>query len=72
MFYDFHGILTMSINAEKNFFNRLDTYDYFRTDYVDRPDIQVNIDRFEPNLSGCCELDEKYWIKKNYIYYTDN
>ncbi len=47
-------------------------YSYFETPSVENPDLIVKIGKFRPNLTDCYCLDQKYYIKKNYIYFLDS
>lgn len=45
-----------------------DDYCYYETEYIDKPDFIVRIGSFIPENSDCVILDNKFFIKNNYLY----
>jgi hypothetical protein len=46
-------------------------YSYFETDYIDKPDIILNLDDFTPQNKDCYVVDHKWHIKSDYIYCSE-
>lgn len=73
--YNVHNLVTIEINNEKTpLFEDLDyPLSYFRTDGFDRkPDIVLNIGKFEPDISGSYLVDHRFHIKDNYFFTKDS
>ena len=69
MFYSLHNLVLFSLNGPASFSN---SYRYlnYKVDSCEISDLDfiVNIGNFKPNLSDCLKFDDKYYIKRNYLY----
>lgn len=72
--YDIHGVFRFRIERVPHLLiEDLNwKYSYFETPSVEGPDLIINIGKFKPNLTNCYCLDQKYYIKKDYIYFRDS
>lgn len=73
--YNIHDILKFQIRLDKklkliNFLNI--EHRYFEVNYIDKPDIILNIGKFSPSNEDCYVVDGKYYIKENYFYCKDS
>jgi len=75
--YNIHGFCTFDILDNSGYMSEATVdvqqrYQYFKTDYDPAlpPDMRVVIEGFEPNVEGCTVLDDSYWIKKGYLYFS--
>lgn len=75
--YNIHNIVKFKIidrhNHTKNFLTHLnEAYSYFEVDKIDKPDIIFNIGPFNESIEDAQILDEKYYVKKNYLFCRDS
>jgi hypothetical protein len=71
--YSIHGIVSFSITERTNLlhtcFSRLArAYANFETSISDPPDISISIGKFTPSNDECRIVDEKFYVKKDYLY----
>jgi len=76
-YYNIHNIVTFVIKRTPSLahkiFSHLDMeYDYFKVKHLDAPDMTVTIGDFTPDLKDCYLVDNKYYIKDDYIYFKDS
>jgi len=73
--YNFHNILKVRIikeNAYPIFDQYLDSlFAHYATTSIENPDLTIIIADFKPSLEGCYLIDNKYYLKENYIYYSN-
>jgi hypothetical protein len=72
--YNIHGKLRIQVRQEDGFHlidGHKDELEYFCIDDMGQPDITLNIHKFSPSDEGCCTIDNKYHVKKNYFYCKD-
>lgn len=74
MNYNVHDKLKIRISPEKD--SRQigidsDEMKYFHVKDIDAPNMTLNIGEFSPANDGCCIVDNKYYVKKNYFYCKD-
>ena len=75
--YNIHNVVKFKIidrhNNVKNFLSHLDkAYSYFEVKNVKKPDFVVNIGPFKENNKNAHFLDERYYVKKNYLFCKDS
>lgn len=73
--YNIHDILSFQINRRKcwDFIKDINLpYSYFETEYVDKPDIILNLGNFVPQKKDCYIVDHKWHIKTDYIYCSEH
>lgn len=73
--YNIHNILKFRIVREKkkDFLRDLNLpFSYFETEYIENPDIILNIGNFKPDNSNCYRLDHNNYVKENYFYCKDS
>jgi len=73
--YNIHNILKFQIirDTTYNWRDRINLkFSYFEVDYVEDPDIILNIGKFVPSCTSCYSVDHKYYIKHNYLYCKDS
>lgn len=73
--YNIHDILKFQIVLDQkfNFIDYLNIeHRFFEVENVDKPDIILNIGKFEPSNEDCYVVDSKYYIKDNYFYCKDS
>ncbi|AGB04689.1 hypothetical protein AciM339_0809 [Aciduliprofundum sp. MAR08-339] len=72
--YNIHNIIKFQINKEKKdfFWDLNPEYEYFKVDYVEKPDIIVNVGDFKPSIEDTYIVDGKYYIKWNYLFLRDD
>lgn len=73
--YNVHNILKFRIIREKkkDFLPDLNLpFSYFQTEFVEKPDIVLNIGNFKPDNDNCYRLDHNNFIKENYFYCKDS
>jgi len=71
LYYSFHNIVTLKIIMHKKslFDGYIDKkYKYFEVDEIKDPNLIVHIGKFKPSNENCYIIDNKYFIKRNYIY----
>lgn len=72
--YNIHEILKFQIvrDKRKDLMRDLNLeFSFFEVNYVDDPDIVLNIGKFTPSNTSCYLVDHKYHIKENYLYCKD-
>ena len=73
--YNIHDILKFRIILEKKF-NIIEylnvEHRFFQVNNIDKPDIILNIGKFNPTNKDCYIVDSKYYIKENYFYCKDS
>ncbi len=73
--YDIHGLVTLRIRWDhySGWFPGINQpLQHFRVPALKaEPDISVHVGAFKPDLSRCCVVDHKYYIRPNYIYCAD-
>lgn len=70
--YNIHNIIRFKVIANK-ISGRMDIeYKNFESGTVDNPDFIVYLGDFVPSNKGCFVIDNKYYIKENYLYCEDS
>ena len=72
--YNFHDILKLRIIRQKK--NVFDTYlnkifSHYKVSRIDNADLNIYIGDFTPNLTDCFVVDDRYYIKHDYIFYEN-
>lgn len=72
-YYSIHGIVNFSIVEQTSvfhrFFSRLErAYENFVIGALDEPDICVAAGKFSASNDSCRIVDEKFYVKKDYLY----
>jgi len=73
--YNLHDFLTFRINREKEYGFRDNVnlkFSYFEETNQEEPDIILNIGEFSPSNTNCYCVDNKYYIKDNYLFTKDS
>lgn len=81
-YFNFHDVVKMKIiqkdeGAMVNLAKKLgivsidNEYEAFEVKGVKNPNLTVIIGKFSPNNKNCYLLDQKYYIRKDYIYFED-
>jgi hypothetical protein len=72
--FDIHNLICIQINSP-HFFEFLKDINqplsYFEKENVKDPHILLNINKFTPDKNGCDLINNKIFIKQNYIYCTE-
>lgn len=72
-FINIHDLIKVQVESMEGKLNDIRReFAYFLTEGVSAPDIRLTIGEFEPDTSGCSVIEDKYYIKNNYIYYEDS
>jgi hypothetical protein len=72
--YDMHGVLRVEVTGLSAYALRAFNcaYGFFRTAKAGpEPDLSVSIGPFTPDLSGCANVDHKFHVRKDYVYYRE-
>ena len=75
--YSIHGKLIFDVMIKNRFLGQspywLKRYEYFRIPYENKtpPGFTVEIGSFHPDKTNCIRLDEDYYIKEGYLFYSD-
>jgi len=73
--YNIHDIFKMRMVRNKTLDLLRDInlrFSYFQVDEIDRPDLTINIGRFEPSNRGCYLVDRKYEVRDGYLHCWDS
>lgn len=73
--YNLHNFLTFQINRERVYGFRDNVnlkFSYFEKNIQKEPDITLNIGEFTPSNKQCYCVDNKYYIKDNYLFTKDS
>lgn len=73
--YNLHDILKFKINrnGDRCFRDLINLkFTVFEVENVDNPDITLNIGTFKPSNGNCYLVDNKFYIKENYLYCRDS
>ena len=75
-YYNVHDIVTFKIMGNVGLLDRLLSWDAelrgFESTKLVKPDFTVYFGKFTPRNQDCYFLDEKYYIKENYLYCWDS
>lgn len=75
-YYNIHDIVTFKIMGNVGLLDRLLSWDAelrgFESTKITKPDFTVYFGKFTPNNQDCYFLDEKYYIKEDYLYCKDS
>lgn len=72
--YNIHNILSFQINRKRcrDLIKDINLpYSYFETEDIEKPDIILNIGDFIPGNRDCYVVDNKWYIKPDYIYCSE-
>lgn len=71
--YDIHGAVRVSIEGLSPFAVRAFNcpHDYFRASPGAGADIRVEAGPFEPDLNKCRNVDHKYFVREDYLYFRE-
>jgi len=72
-YYNIHNIISFKIVDETKFFrksfsNVFTQYENFESNKIDQPDFTIYLRNFKPSNEDCYFLDDKYFIKNDYLY----
>lgn len=72
-FFNFHDLITLKISGLSSWvFPDLNTkFSFFSVDSLESPDISVEIGPFKPRLVGTAAMDQHYFAKPGYLYFTE-
>jgi len=75
--FNINNLVYFQIKKSKNFLKNFAShpgmeYSYFKTNKPIKPNIIVKIGKFKPKNKGCYIIDNKYYIKEDYIYYKNS
>ena len=72
--YNIHDLITFQINCANSieFIKDINQpLSFFKVDRIRKPDIILNIGKFTPDKRSCDVINNKIYIKKNYIYCSE-
>ncbi len=72
--YDIHGLIKVQIRGlSSGTLPDLNTkFSFFKTDsLMGEPDIHVEIGKFRPSLAGARTVDQRYHVRRNYLYFYE-
>lgn len=72
--YNIHNILSFQINRKKykDLIKDINLpHSYFEAEHIGKPDIILNLGDFIPQNEGCYIVDNKWYIKTDYIYCSE-
>lgn len=74
--YSIHDIVRFKIVnniglLNKFYFRMINEYQNFRVNKINEPDFTIYLGKFNPRLENSYILDDKYYIKENYLYCKD-
>lgn len=70
--YNLHECVKFSLIGPENFVSSF-RYTNYQSDSVDYDDLDfvVKVGKFDPDLQGCQILDDKFYVKSNYLFCRD-
>lgn len=68
-YYNIDNLVKFVMNGPQNFVNSF-RYSNYRTDFIDKNEVDfiVQLGKFNPEVTDCSIIDDKFHIKKDYLY----
>lgn len=75
-YFNIHNIIKIKVTFQKFYLFKkffLNTYDYFKVNFIEsnKIDLHIIISNFKPDLNGCIKMDDKFYAKKDFLFFTE-